>query len=734
MENFDQQILEALLELCVEHFQPILQELLSKESNELDSKVVAQFLLDFLEFSNTRLIKINPVLEDNLTLLQDLFIGTISSQPEPKNFKFISILHESLTDEILRRNILYLNKIPENEEAKKLRDEYIETHLFRTSFQALNLLTYSLIIKYKNEDGTVNEEEFVKEFVTSSIAKLKEIYSFADEEFIRVGIVNAIVQFEEQILLEFPLQIAKALHKAFWQEIKTPFELNSFISIHRKQIDGKLIQREILENILEAFQKRLSGYLKSKKGKDEKLIKDLISAIDAEVRKIPVFEYQAKFVIFNISLSIIEPVYEKKNLEDISQYLTDLIEIDFHDTINKVVELIDKLFKSRTENLFDEYSTIDFENGYPKILVDFILEFYDKNLFLIECDEEIQQAIIRSIFNYYYSKFYKQIPIQRNNQIIICVAQLLNCHESQILPQDTINGLEIAEFISSKLKKSTENIYQEYSVLRNRNMIIASRHDIHNLPEIIHDFENFWLNFTENLSNESKKMKVVIDEELNLWGIEGDIRELFFSYIRNSLRNQLFDNEIYELIQFFNQILEVDIMKSEDINLKEIKENLLSIKEKAIKYENLEKELKEFGIHFDNESEMQRILKNKQDIINKNFFNDFNLLKADYIRYQIPFLPFLLKHRASVRLSPSEYLLFSIILKANLNGQLFKWQPKNLIKEIDISERSAFNLIDTLEKKYQLVIRIEDNNEVNYMVNAPVVLNLAKEYYKNKLR
>jgi hypothetical protein len=172
-------------------------------------------------------------------------------------------------------------------------------------------------------------------------------------------------------------------------------------------------------------------------------------------------------------------------------------------------------------------------------------------------------------------------------------------------------------------------------------------------------------------------------------------------------------------------------MNVSDKLMKEINKTLKLMESQVIAQFQSLNEAQELGLerHFDKEEIMEQNLSTKSSIKVKELIKKLTIIKEGYIKYQIPFLPYLLEQSSTVRLNPTAYLLFSLILNDNLQGKLFEWKKENYEQKLGIVEKTAFNSIHNLEH-HKLVIKIEHNSSKSYIVNTKTLLEIAKEYDK----
>jgi hypothetical protein len=734
MENLSKPIYEAIIELCIERFQLDILNLNKRKLKELNSKDIAKFITDFIEFTNSKLVKINPSYEDNILILPLIFSNILLYFPDSKIFLLNNILMGLLEKELLRKNILYLNKkISNNTEAKEIRDQYIEVYLKKASMESIYMLFLSLLGKYQLEDGSMNEIDFALEFSSEFFKEMQKIFSALNKELINISIIDTITTFENQNIENLPSTLTTQLHHNLWKDIKIPIELGAEIKLHHYQILGKIKQREIIESIILNRQKKIIEFEFNADLNNEKLLKGVFSTIAKEVKKSNYFAQQENIVIFNVSKAVLFHIKKNNDMDYMNELILKYVQIDFFEVVNYTVKKLNDDLEKQIKSLIDLPENINYIDnviGFSKILVDQIERIYSESFYLIDIQDEGYQLIIRYIFCSFYKQYYDKIPKLFNYHIISNTAKLLDCHESKIIPKEDYNGLEVAEWIKIKLVPNIIKIENEFDKLRKINSNISIIKDVAKLKILLKSIKNFWLKFSKEI--EDIKLNTIIENELDLWGIKGEIRSKIKLYVAQEIVNDLIINEEKQLIKIINDFLGVDIMLTDSEIYSKIKENIMSIKDKVIQYNTHVNELKELGIHFDNELDIQRILISKMEVINKNFFNDFNLLTNEYINTQIPYLPYLIEQGGRIRLSPTDYFLFSLILDANLQGNLYNWNPKKIISQINISEKTVFNSINSL-KDHDLVLKIESENAISYIINAPQVLQLAKEFFKEKM-
>lgn len=725
MDLFKNNYIDFIIENCIEEFSNRIFDIINKTDTDINDIYI--FIEDFVNFINKKILKIDPDFSFNIIIYNYIFSKfLIAINDNENNFDLFLIKFEN---EVIRKAI-------EIEKDSEKKEYYIEIYIKKTSLEEIEQIIKSeMIYQQKNELSETNIISFLNIIADKIKNRLIHLFNISSKPNNQKFLVDTLIRFEEKIIDDQNTKIAEKLHNLLWMNTNIPDNLTLLVSLHKKRINGIIIQNKILQNIM---QTEFNTFMNLYKVYNLDEINIIISAISKEVENSKYFKGSENIITLIIASKVFKLLFKKHNINNYIEILYEKINVNLEETINSFyISLV-----AATKRQVDSLKVIPFNENTRTLIEEFSINTSNylkdelrKKYFWLEIDSDLFKFMICMIYRNFLKSFYQDISIEKLNYILLIVAVNLNCHESNILPFNEINSLEIANFIIYKAHELLQNILDKVIENRFKELQIVFSNDLENLNDQMKQHFNFMKQNANDYIDGLKELRLLVKVELENWELTDESQKILFFYIIKKCFDELNNGEQKGLINIFNKIIGKNIM-NEVPDLYNALSNQLSILKKVY-IENVSIfEDSDFSM-IANDLEVQKIVLNDINLVISNFISILIQIKKDHVSYHLPMMPDLIEANFPIKLSHTEYLILMMILDYNMRGELFICNYKEIQLKFSISEKTSYNAINNLIDNKFIVLIHKDTPQKDelskYIINAPRILNLLLEYNKNKI-
>lgn len=710
MDKINNRILNEIVNSASEKFKNTIEDCYDEDKKIVSLKKVDDFLHDFQRFCFKKLLMYSDELIKfpfHISLLLNKLLNENSLIKSQSVLKIIQNQYYKFSSWTLIKNEIVSIKYSDDQNNKIDSNLLIMLKVWIN--QTFIVEYYRLIDASKN--SKINENEIVDELILFINSKFNDSFSFITNiDYQLIIKIETILQFINELINHAPLSFVKIMNQRIWLGLVIPFKYRKFTNHKLKQFNEKIIIFEIQKKILLKFNKEIFRIQKIKNIEKVnkvflKLMNEIELFIENELISFSRFQTQnimfETFICLNV-LKLLKGVNKNLDFESWQKIHIKKMRIAYENDLAELLKLLEG-YNQKFELLY-KYTDEDFDeelvNNLTKNIIETINEVFVENIYMYEINDDLNLNFKGHLFRSYYSKHFNKIPKLFNYHILIYSSQLLNCHFSNINPNENNDIDEIINLIHFKMRPSVLKIFQSYFEIIESRFSILNLNDISKLDEVLIRLDNIFKENDKIIIDTIIEMKSNYESELDLFKFE-ESEEIEIKFCYNNLTLSHYYNTV---LAFYKEAI-INYCKGDNMELnddfqKAIEEHLNKMKEVFNTNFDYMNKLNGFGSSI---LDSMQSFQNSQFInetLVHNFMNDFQTIISETVEFRIPHMPFLLNI-----LSPIQYILFVYIVETNLRGKLFEFlDMKKTSESTGIKTRSLYDTIDYLQKIGLIII------------------------------
>jgi hypothetical protein len=742
MQKLDADYVIALVNMLNDNFDKRFLKIIKNHASTSFEDEIEAFMKDAFVFIRQKLAKkLNtPLIQPEYSVL--FFWSYLNNKVKVMPLELLVSLQNK--SERFEYNY-YVQNLP----SKLLEDEKIKDYVTNLIFSKMkDWYSTDLINQFMEEISsqtkTISKAEIdnkILEFVVSSAANIKvSLQNGLDQEGSELVLTVIFLHFENEIKDLINIELFKFLHQTIWKNIKKNNKVKKSLIILINQIDDFILINSLFSQILSKYSAEIiqaagmnirvtdikkynsilkNIYIEIKNGlniKDFSEIKKKICKLSILMKIISVMNIKN-----DNAENIVDQLYEIS--PELESLLNDIVIVASDTLITHFAPQINSLIRIKEEN---------FKAEIIETLITYVLEdlydYYAINIHYLEIDESHIKELKIHIFNKFFDSFKNRLPVNIYKHFTSIAAEKFDVHENRIERKETTNGLDISDSILFKLKPKMDELISIFNDTYWQRLKLVAKAGINEIPQTLRKTENIFQYKIKKFYDASKSIESTIDNYLNYYHFPEDNAQ----FIKQSTI-VLFFNEL--LNKIFLHVKELVIKSYKEVFMENMPENISNTIDKEVtNFIDYSKKLIEFystSKHLHLEFEGNNIKYNSKEmdkaIILANYGSELDKIKKNLVFSSMPIIPFLLNDedgKNNLALTPSTYLIFTLILDSNLKGYAFKMTNDKITRITGIKERTIYKAFkDLVEKK--LIIEIDKET---YFIDAANLNKLKIQY------